>query len=304
MHFRQLDLNLLVALHTLLDEKNITQAGKRLHLTQSAMSGALARLRQYFGDDLLVQVGRRMVPTPLGESLIEPVREILIKVKSTIETRPGFDPTTSERRFSLMMSDYCATVLMLDVAQRAETLAPNVTFEIVSNNVEDPLGYLDRADIDLNVMPSTVLLQEHPHEVLFEDDFVCIAWTGNDRIGESITLEQYLELGHVSCQFLRGRTPTVDEWYLRHHGHARRMEVLATTFNAVPLQVVNTRRIATIQRRLAEYYAALLPIRLVPAPIDLPVLVETVQWHRLFDADPGILWLRSLLRDSVHRAAG
>ena len=73
MHFRQLDLNLLVALHTLLDEKNITQAGKRLHLTQSAMSGALARLRQYFGDDLLVQVGRRMVPTPLGESLIEPV---------------------------------------------------------------------------------------------------------------------------------------------------------------------------------------------------------------------------------------
>ena len=66
MHFRQLDLNLLVALHALLDEKNITQAGKRVHLTQSAMSGALARLRQYFGDDLLVQVGRKMVPTPLG----------------------------------------------------------------------------------------------------------------------------------------------------------------------------------------------------------------------------------------------
>lgn len=103
---------------------------------------------------------------------------------------------------------------------------------------------------------------------------------------------------------MRGRTPTVDEWYLRNHGHTRHMEVLATAFNAVPLQVVNTRRIATIQRRLAEYYAALLPIRLVPAPIELPVLVETVQWHRLFDADPGILWLRSLLRDSVHRAAG
>src|SRR5215468_4155230 len=115
MHFHQLDLNLLVALDALLVERNITEAGKRVHLTQSAMSGALARLRQYFGDELLVQVGRKMVPTPLGESLIEPVREILIKVKTTIETRPGFDPAASTRRFSLMMSDFCATVLMLNV---------------------------------------------------------------------------------------------------------------------------------------------------------------------------------------------
>ena len=99
MHFRQLDLNLLVALYALLDEKNITQAGKRVHLTQSAMSGALARLRQYFGDDLLVQVGRKMVPTPLGESLIEPVREILMKIRSTVETRPGFDPASFDPPF-------------------------------------------------------------------------------------------------------------------------------------------------------------------------------------------------------------
>lgn len=303
MHFHQLDLNLLVALHALLDEKNITQAGKRLYLTQSAMSGALARLRQYFGDELLVQVGRKMVPTPLGESLIEPVREILIQVKATIETRPGFDPCSSSRRFSLMMSDYCATVLMLEVTQRAEKLAPQVTFEVLSNNVEDPFGFLDRADIDALVMPANLLQPDHPQEVLFEDDFVCIAWSENDAIGEAISLEQYLELGHVSCEFNRGRTPMADEWYLRHHGHSRRIEVITTTFNAIPLNVVNTRRIATIQRRLAEYYAAILPIRLLPSPVEFPVLVETAQWHRLFDGDPGIAWLRQLLKDSAARVA-
>ena len=303
MHFRQLDLNLLVALHALLDEQNITQAGKRLHLTQSAMSGALARLRQYFGDDLLVQVGRKMVPTPLGESLIEPVREILIKVKTTVEARPGFDPQTSTRRFSLMMSDFCATVLMLDVVQRAEKLAPQVTFEILSNNVEDPVGFLDRADIDAIVMPGNLLSSDHPQEVLFEDDFVCIAWSGNDAVGEKITLEQYLELGHVTCEFNRGRTPMADEWYLRHHGHSRRIEVTTPTFNAVPLHIVNTRRIATVHRRLAEYYAGILPIRLIPAPVEIPVIVETAQWHRLFDGDPGITWLRQLLKDSAARVA-
>jgi LysR family nod box-dependent transcriptional activator len=303
MHFRQLDLNLLVALHALLDEKNITQAGKRLHLTQSAMSGALARLRQYFGDDLLVQVGRKMVPTPLGESLIEPVREILIKVKATIETRPGFDPQTSTRRFSVMMSDFCATVLMLEVLQRAEQLAPQVSFEILSNNVEDPLGYLERADVDVLVMPANVLSADHPQEVLFEDHFVCIAWSGNEVVGETIELDQYLGLGHVTCEFNRGRTPLVDEWYLQHHGHSRRIEVTTTTFNAVPLHVVNSRRIATVHRRLADYYAAILPIRILAAPIDLPTVVEAVQWHQLFDGDAGIAWLRQLLKDSAVRVA-
>ena len=299
MHFRQLDLNLLVALHALLDEKNITQAGKRVHLTQSAMSGALARLRQYFGDDLLVQVGRKMVPTPLGESLIEPVREILIKVKTTIETQPGFDPVSSTRRFSLMMSDFCATVLMLEVTQRAEQLAPRVSFEILSNNVEDPFGFLDRADIDALVMPANLLSADHPQEVLFEDDFVCIVWTGNNAVGDSLTLEQYLDLGHVICEFNRGRTAMADEWYMRHHGHSRRIDIITTTFNAMPLHVVNTRRIATLHRRLARYYAGILPIRLLPAPVPIPKIVEAVQWHSLFDADPGIAWLRQLLKESA-----
>ena len=110
-----------------------------------------------------------------------------------------------------MMSDFCATVLMLDVTRRAERLAPHVTFEILSNNVEDPWEALDRADVDALVMPANLLPPEHPQEMLFEDNFVCIAWTGNDAVGETLALEQYLDLGHVTCQFNRGRTPMADE---------------------------------------------------------------------------------------------
>lgn len=303
MNFHQLDLNLLVALHALLDEKNITLAGKRVNLTQSAMSGALARLRQYFGDELLVQIGRKMVPTPLGESLIEPVRQILIKIEATLEARPGFDPGSSTRRFSLMMSDFCATVLMLDVTRRAEALAPNVSFEILSNNVEEPLEFLDRADVDVLVMPAHLLSAVHPRESLFEDDFVCIAWNGNDAVGETLTLEQYLKLGHVMCQFNRGRTPIADEWYMQNHGHTRRIEVITTTFNAIPLHVVNSRRIATLHRRLAQYYAGILPIRLVASPVPIPRIAEAVQWHSVFENDPGIIWLRQLLKMSAAQLA-
>ena len=99
MRFNQLDLNLLVALDALLTERNITAAGVRLHLSQSAMSSALARLRDYFEDELLVQVGRKMAPTPLGDSLAGPVRKILIDIQTTIAAKPAFEPATSNRRF-------------------------------------------------------------------------------------------------------------------------------------------------------------------------------------------------------------
>src|SRR5262245_4933192 len=112
MRFNRLDLNLLVALDALLAEQNITRAAERLHLSQSAVSGALARLREHFQDELLVQVGRRMTRTPLAESLAQPVREILAQVQATVERRPGFDPSTSDRQFSIMVSDYVTTVLM------------------------------------------------------------------------------------------------------------------------------------------------------------------------------------------------
>jgi hypothetical protein len=95
MHFKGLDLNLLAALDVLLHEKNTARAGERLCLSQSAVSGALARLREYFNDELLVQAGRGFVLTPLAESLIEPVRGLLQQIEETIAAKARFDPATS-----------------------------------------------------------------------------------------------------------------------------------------------------------------------------------------------------------------
>ena len=93
----QFDLNLLIALDALLTEKSVTRAGARMHLSQSAMSGALARLRRAFDDDLLVPIGRRMDLTPLGRELVQPLQDILLQIHSTMTTRAKFDAATSER---------------------------------------------------------------------------------------------------------------------------------------------------------------------------------------------------------------
>jgi LysR family transcriptional regulator, nod-box dependent transcriptional activator len=296
MRFHQLDLNLLVALDALLAERNITLAGQRLHLSQSAMSSGLARLRDYFGDELLIQVGRKMQPTPLGESMVGPLRRILNDIQANIVAKPGFDPATSQRVFSIMMSDYAASVLMTRVARHAARVAPQVSFELLSNNVEAPDDVLNRGDVDLLVMPAQALTSEHPKLPLFVDDYVCIAWSGNPVVGDSMTLDEYLGLGHVVLQFSRGRVPTVDEWVLKQLGHVRRTEVIAMNFNLLAQFVVGTNRIATLQRRLAQYYAQVLPLKLLLPPLKLPSLTQCVHWNQAFDHDPGSVWLRNLLK--------
>ena len=300
MNLNRLDLNLLVALDALLTECSITRAGERLHLSPSATSGALSRLRIYFEDDLLTQIGRRMVPTPLGESLQHAVRECLLHVQQVAEIRPQFDPATSKRNFKLMMSDFVATVLMPQVLRRVQREAPGITFELLANDHE-PWESLSRGEIDFLVLPEKFICADHPSRVLFEEEYVCVCWSGNSVVGNSITisLEQCLELGHVITRVGTQRPPTIDAWFFERFGHARRVQVVATTFTGVPHMLVGTDRLCIMHRRLALLYAESLSLRLLPVPIEMPRLVEMLQWHKYRDNDPSRIWLTELLIAAV-----
>ena len=295
MQLHHLDLNLLIALDALLTDCNITAAGRRVHLTQSAMSGALSRLREFFGDELLTPVGRKMIRTTLGERLAEPVRAILLKIQETLALVPTFDPLQSRRRFSMMMSDYVSTVLMPPVLARVQREAPHVEIEVLSNDFSHPLEILERADVDFIIMPSMYLHKSHPSSVVFDDDYVCVAWEGNEQVRESLTVEQYFAMGHISVQFGRSNAPMADNFINSQFGRRRRVEVIAMNFNALIQYVVGSNRLASAHRRLANYYAARHPIRLLESPFEIPRITESMQWHNCFDGDPGSLWLRETI---------
>jgi LysR family transcriptional regulator, nod-box dependent transcriptional activator len=301
MDFRGLDLNLLVAMDALFTEKSVSHAGERLHLSQSATSGALARLRQVFRDPLLVQVGRSMTLTPLAEGLAELVRQSLIQAEAILYLQPLFNPATSERKFRLMMSDYVETVVMTEGLPRIQKMAPRVTFEISSN---DGPQVLERGEIDLFITPEKYLSHTHPSEPLFDDEYVCAVWTGNTAVIDHLSLEQYLKLGHVLVRYGRqGQLPFFDAWFLEQFEYQRRTEVLTTTFNLVPQLLIGTLRIATLHRRLATFYARYLPLRLLPPPLKTPQLHELMQWHKSRDRDPGTVWLRSALKEALRGEA-
>ena len=298
MNFRGLDLNLLVAMDALLTERSITRAGERIFLSQSAMSGALARLRAFFDDELLIQVGQRMVLTPLAEDLVNPVRETLLAIEKVVNKDQAFDPATSSRRFRIMMSDYAAIVLMTRALPAIQQMAPNVAIELVSNS-ELALPSLDRGDVDLLLIARQYTSKSHPSEELFRDDYTCVVWAEHHAIGDELTMAQYLAAGHVVARLGREQMRSAEEQYIADSGIERRLEVVVMGFSMLPQFVIGTSRIATLHTRLAHHYAQWLPLRLLKPPVEIPPLVEVMQWHNFRTADRGLAWLRRALLDAA-----
>jgi LysR family nod box-dependent transcriptional activator len=299
MRFNGLDLNLLVVLDVLLSEQNITRAGERLFLSQPATSAALGRLRAYFEDDLLVQVGRRMVLSPVGEALAEPVRDLLIQMRTTLESRNTFQPHAAHRTFTLMASDYVGMVLMPEVSRRLSEAAPGCSLELFSPE-DDAIHEIDRGHTDFLILPQAQLTEGHPSTPLFEDVFVCVVC--GEHGPECISMDTYKELGHVLVRWgSQHRMPTLDAWFLRRFDFERRVEVTTHTFNSVPPYLIGTRRIATMHRRLAELWAKHFSLRILPAPWDAPNLTIGMQWNTYRQHDPALTWLRNLI---IEVAAG
>lgn len=296
MRFEGLDLNLLVALDALLEECSVMGASRRLHLSQPAMSAAIGRLRLYFNDEIFTISQRKLVPTPLARSLERPTRDILLRIRANLISIPKFDPANSDRRFRLVVSDYASTVLMHAVMKRVYRAAPRVSLEFLPFNyrVDDQL---QRGEVDFVVVPDASLIDGHPKRHLFADRFCCVAWTGNRKIGRSLSLGRYLQLGHVTVQFGPTQGASFDERALIQLGYKRRIEVIAPNFMTMATMVIGTDRVATMHERLAVMFAQNFPLKLLRAPVRIPAFRESLQWPASFHLDPALAWLREIISE-------
>jgi LysR family nod box-dependent transcriptional activator len=298
MRFNKLDLNLLVALDAMLTERSISRAAERLHISQSAASNALARLRDYFEDELLVQVGRKMELTPRAEALCDPVRDVLVRVDSTIATQPGFVPSRSDRRFRVLVSDFTLVTLLPHALALADKQGSTVTFEFLPQ-VKNPQRMLERGEADLLVMPRDFCSPSHPIETMFRESFSCVVWKDSRWARDGLTFERYAMAGHVVMQPPGTEHPSFEQWFMQRHGLARRVAVTAFSFTAAPHLVAGTELVATIHTRLARMAAHSLPIVVLPPPMEMPEMEQAMQWHKYRSQDPGITWLRQLLMDAA-----
>jgi LysR family transcriptional regulator, nod-box dependent transcriptional activator len=295
MRFHRLDLNLLLALDALLTWQNVTRAAERLCVSQSAMSGCLSRLREHFQDELIVRVGRRMVLTPLGASLAGPLRDLLAQAETLVTAKPAFDPASSERSFVILASDYAAQVLMLRMVQRVVQAAPRIRINI-EMLTQEGIENFDRGEAELLLIPEQFAARTCDREHIFDEEYVCVVWSGNKRVGRFLSIDQYLSMPHVVVRIPHGRQVTQDQQHLDRLGYERVVAATTPTFALAPIFVVETDRIATVQSRLARQYAKYLPLRVLPSPIKFPILREVLQWQPHLASDPAIHWFRDVMK--------
>lgn len=295
MRVNKLDLNQVALLDALLSTRNVSHSAQMVHLSQPAVSAALARLRDYFDDPLLVPQGRNLVLTPFAKSLAEPVRDLMLQAQALTRRRPELDASRIERDITIVASDYVQHVLLAPLLRTAATEAPGLRFEVRSiGGYLD--GELDQGDVDLVVSLASGVSNRHPSEIVFRDHFCCVVWSGNEVVKTHLTRSEMLDLGHVAVVLGRGRVATLDQLAFEGKGLKRRIEVKVPTFSILPAYIVDTNRIGTLQRTLADDLCKQWPLRLLRCPVPIPAIEIAVQWHRYQALDPAISWVRATLK--------
>lgn len=297
MDLEQTNLNLLVPLATMLQTKNVTRAAEQLHLSQSAMSAILARLRTAFGDPLLVKSGREMALTPYAEGLVKPLQAILGDIETLLSHRPRFDPQVDRRRFTIIASDYSTLFLLRPLLEKLESVAPQVSLDV--HPLQD--DYAERIkgdDADLLVISEqlcTEYLPDFPRRAMFQDRFVAAAWADNDSLTERTTVEDFRLLRFA--QYVTGERLNLADRALDDLGVVRQVEVRTGSQLLVPFLLTGTPLVALIPERLARATESVANLRVVDPPLPLPGISDACTWHPRRSEDPAHQWLVNRLSE-------
>jgi DNA-binding transcriptional LysR family regulator len=291
-----LDLNLLLSLRALLAERNVTRAAAALGLSQPAVSAALARLRRHFGDDLLVRVGNRYELTPLAVRLVDRTESAVAGIERVFSVAPDFDPAATTREFTLLVSDYATTVLGPALAAAFTRAAPHARLRLAPHRTDDVAGAAERLRAVDGLLVPHGFIDDLPYLDLYEDTWVVLVATGNERVGERVTLDDLSVLPWITV-YHRPTAFTPAAQQLRAHGIEPQAQVIVESFLPIPDLVAGTERVALVQGRLAARLRPGDGVRVLPCPFAAAPLVEAMWWHPMYDADPAHRWLRGLLTE-------
>ena len=291
-----LDLNLLVALKALLDERNVTRASEKIGLSQPAMSRALQRLRVMFKDPLLVKGVSGMTLTARALDLYAPLQVILNDI-SHIVTAPAVEPSEMQGELVISTRDYEMAAILPDVIRKVNSKAPGLTIK-VSLLSGDDLSPLERNELDFVIAGTDKSAATLCRKTILRDNFVCVMSAQNPAAKKKMTLEKYLEMRHCVTQITDYRTGIIDT-HLAEHGHSRKVVVKVPYFMLAASPIIaNSDLIATMPRRLAEMLGERTDLVFADVPFKVRDFAIHLYWHVRNQTNPMHSWLRSCFEDA------
>lgn len=295
MNLSELDLNLLVALDTLLKERSVTGAGRRIGLSQPAMSRALSKLRHLFGDELLVRAGREYYLTSLAQELEGPVQEIMALISQTVQRRPFFNPAVDEHEFRIAASDYSTVLVLQPLLTLLADQAPKVKLKIRPLDGRVTVNQLESGGLDLGIWSAKVRSPLLQQESLYSDRLVYAVWIGATEYGEALTEQQSQEMPWVGHDTAGHDMTGLEGLTSAPWGGSRPAQVGIDGHLLRLLLVRGTCLITWTHERLGKRFAKLAEIRLLEPPFEAPALGEAMFWHPRRNVDPAHVWLRQQL---------
>lgn len=293
---KKLDLNLLTVFDALIREGSVTRAADSLDLSQSAVSHALKRLRDFFSDPLFVKVGDGMKPTPKAEQLSVSIVGIISTVQDTLLTETRFDPSTAVRTFKFCMTDMGELVFLPRMIQEFKRRAPHCTIQTLQVRPEDIAATLESGEADLAMGSQLSMNDELYQQTLFVHKFVTIVSKENTQVNDSISLEQFSRMKHIVIN-LGGKTTHYDR-ALDEHGIKREVFLLTPHYLVIPMLIRNDPElIATVPGEIGRIFDDYGWVRRLKPPVDLAPFPICQYWHPRFHHDEANRWLRQLMKE-------
>ncbi|BAY63882.1 transcriptional regulator [Calothrix brevissima NIES-22] len=296
INLANIDLNLLVVFDALMSERQVTRAGERLGLSQPATSNALARLRKLTHDDLFVRTNAGLQPTPLAIALAEQIQPALQQIQTALSPEQNFDPTTSDRLFTIGMTDYVEFTVLPRLLEKLEQVAPNIKIQIRSGDRQHLLSLLDAGEVDLicGLFPEQIAW--HEAQFLFQERYVCVCRQDHPLIGDSLSLENYIANAHLLVSIQEDMIGRVDK-LLAEKNLSRHIAISIPHFLVAPSILARTNLIATLAQRVAQAFADSQNLKVLPCPLPIKGFSVFMRWHRSTRDRAAHTWLRGIITE-------
>lgn len=299
MDIRDLDLNLLLVLDTLIEEGNLTRTAQRLRVSQPTISVGLGKLRAALGDELFIRAGGNMMrPTARALALQPIVANIIKTIRLEVLSLAAFDPARETGVFTLSLSDIGELEFLPRLLERLLREAPESSLRSVVRRPADLALAMDLGEIDLAVgyfpdMVSSAFKQQ----TLFRHRSACLVRRGHPTIREGMTLDEYLAAHHIAIA-PEGRTHEVVDAGLAAQGVKRRIALETGHFLSVPFLLEQSDLVATLPRPLAIQFAGTCNLLMLEPPFSIPPIEVKQLWHKRFDGHPRLRWLRRIVAET------
>ncbi|WP_284736038.1 LysR family transcriptional regulator [Dongia deserti] len=294
---KRIDLNLLVALDVLLEERSVTRAADRLALTQPTVSAMLARLRDLFDDPLFVRAQRGLLPTPRSEALAPSLKEWLVEAHGLVAGE-SFNPATARFTASISANDYIQSALLVPLVRRLRREAPNVRLAVRSAELCHGTMPFENGAIDLCIATtSEIPSRDLTSRPLYNEHYTCIVRKGHPLASARITLDQFCRFPHVAVSPTESQfTEPVDQ-ALAQFGRKRQVVLSIPEFLILPEILATDDLIAVVPERVVR--GRMSGLRTFAPPVAVPEFSVVALWHQRVHTDPAHRWLRGLVAETA-----